>query len=69
MDTVVVSGAIANKLLNGGEAWVRLSWILGLRRLGLDVWFVWWMYKRFPAFSRWMTAQEWAKALKKSGDA
>ena len=40
MDTVVVSGAIANKLLNGGEAWVRLSWILGLRRLGLDVWFV-----------------------------
>lgn len=40
MDTVVVSGAIANKLLNGGEAWVRLSWILGLRRLGFDVWFV-----------------------------
>jgi hypothetical protein len=40
VNTVVVSGAIANKLLNGGEAWVRLSWILGLRRLGLDVWFV-----------------------------
>jgi hypothetical protein len=40
MATVVVGGAIANKLLNGGEAWVRLSWILGLRRLGLDVWFV-----------------------------
>jgi hypothetical protein len=40
MDTVVVSGAIANKHRNGGEAWVRLSWILGLRRLGYDVWFV-----------------------------
>ena len=31
MDTLVVSGAIANKPLNGGEAWVRLSWVLGLR--------------------------------------
>ena len=40
MDTLVVSGAIANKPLNGGEAWVRLSWVLGLRRLGCDVWFV-----------------------------
>jgi hypothetical protein len=40
MDTLVVSGAIANKHLNGGEAWVRLSWILGLRRLGFGVWFV-----------------------------
>ena len=40
METLVVSGAIANKHLNGGEAWVRLSWILGLRRLGFDVWFV-----------------------------
>jgi hypothetical protein len=40
MGTLVVSGAIANKHLNGGEAWVRLSWILGLRRLGFDVWFV-----------------------------
>jgi hypothetical protein len=38
--TVVVSGALANKHRNGGEAWVRLSWILGLRRLGFDVWFV-----------------------------
>ena len=40
METLVVSGAIANKHLNGGEAWVRLSWILGLRRLGFGVWFV-----------------------------
>jgi len=36
--TLVVSGAIANKLAQGGEAWVRLSWALGLRRLGFDVW-------------------------------
>jgi hypothetical protein len=40
MDTLVVSGAIANRPLNAGGVWVRLSWILGLRRLGLDVWFV-----------------------------
>ena len=39
MTTVLVAGAIANKLHNGGEAWVRLSWIRGLRALGLDVWF------------------------------
>jgi hypothetical protein len=38
--TIVVSGAIANKYLNGGEAWVRLSWILGLQRLGCTVHFV-----------------------------
>jgi len=36
----VVAGALANKPLNGGEAWVRLSWVLGLRRLGLHVLFV-----------------------------
>jgi hypothetical protein len=38
--TAIVAGAIANKPLNGGESWVRLSWILGLRRLGFDVYFV-----------------------------
>jgi hypothetical protein len=38
--TVVVAGALANKPANGGEAWVRLSWIRGLQRLGCDVWFV-----------------------------
>jgi hypothetical protein len=38
--TVLVSGAIANKHLNGGEAWVRLNWLLGLRRLGCLVYFV-----------------------------
>jgi len=35
--SVVVAGAIANKPGNGGEAWVRLSWVLGLRRLGCHV--------------------------------
>ena len=38
--TVLVSGAIANKHLNGGEAWARLNWVLGLRRLGCTVYFV-----------------------------
>lgn len=40
MSTLFVSGALANKPGNGGEAWVRLSWILGLQRLGFDVHFV-----------------------------
>ncbi len=35
-----MAGALANKPGNGGEAWVRLSWVLGLRRLGFDVCFV-----------------------------
>ena len=38
--TVVVAGALANKPGNGGEAWVRLGWLLGLRRLGFEVCFV-----------------------------
>ena len=38
MATVVVAGALAAKPGNGGEAWVRLSWVLGLRRLGYDAW-------------------------------
>lgn len=37
MSTILVSGAIANKPLSGGEAWVRMSWVRGLRRLGWDV--------------------------------
>jgi hypothetical protein len=40
MPTAIVSGVLANKPFNGGEAWVRLSWALGLRRLGFDVYFV-----------------------------
>jgi hypothetical protein len=40
MATAIVGGALANKPFNGGEAWVRLSWVLGLQRLGFDVYFV-----------------------------
>jgi hypothetical protein len=38
--SVMVSEALANKADNGGAAWVPLSWVRGLRRVGLDVWFV-----------------------------
>jgi hypothetical protein len=40
MKVVIVAGALANKPGNGGGAWERMSWAAGLRRLGLDVWFV-----------------------------
>jgi hypothetical protein len=40
MMRVIVSGALANKPFNGGEAWVRLSWLRGLERLGCDVFFL-----------------------------
>jgi hypothetical protein len=36
----VVGGVLAGKPGNGGEAWVRLSWALGLRRLGYDAYLV-----------------------------
>src|SRR5207248_11727250 len=37
MTLAVVAGALGNKPWNGGNAWTRLSWLLGLRRLGFDV--------------------------------
>ena len=40
MPTAIISGALANKPLNGGNAWTRLSWALGFQRLGWDIWFV-----------------------------
>lgn len=40
MTTAIVSGALANKPLNGGNAWVILSWLRGLQRLGFHVYFV-----------------------------
>ncbi len=40
MASAIVSGALANKPLNGGEAWVRLAWVLGLDRLGFETYFV-----------------------------
>ncbi len=36
----MVAGALASKARNGGEAWVRLSYVLGIRRLGFDVSFL-----------------------------
>jgi hypothetical protein len=38
--TIIVSGAIANRYPYGGGAWGRLEWILGLKALGFDVYFV-----------------------------
>jgi hypothetical protein len=38
--TIVVAGPLANKPWNGGEAWVRLSYVKGLERLGFTVFFV-----------------------------
>jgi hypothetical protein len=40
MPVVIVAGALANKPGNAGGAWERLSWVVGLRRLGCDVYFV-----------------------------
>jgi len=40
MKIALVSGALANKPYNGGAAWTRLNYILGLRKLGFDVYFV-----------------------------
>lgn len=40
MPVAVVAGAMANKAMSGGEAWVRLSYVAALRRLGWIVHFV-----------------------------
>jgi hypothetical protein len=40
MSVVIVSGALANKLGNGGATWTRLSWALGLKALGFEVAFI-----------------------------
>jgi len=40
MRIAIVSGALANKPASGGNAWTRLQWVLGLRRLGFQVYFV-----------------------------
>ncbi|HSS51813.1 MAG TPA: hypothetical protein VLX28_22965 [Thermoanaerobaculia bacterium] len=53
MATVVISGALANKPWNGGEAWVRLSWLLGFRKLGFDVHFVEEVRRPFEANLAW----------------
>jgi hypothetical protein len=38
--TVVVAGALAGKAGRGGEAWVRLGYVLGLKELGVRAHFV-----------------------------
>jgi hypothetical protein len=40
MTAILVSGPIANKPYNGGNAWAHLSYVLGFRKLGFDVYFV-----------------------------
>lgn len=40
MSIAIVAGALASKARNGGFAWVPLSYALGLRRLGFDVYMV-----------------------------
>jgi NAD(P)-dependent dehydrogenase (short-subunit alcohol dehydrogenase family) len=35
---------------------------------GLDVWFIWWMYRHFPGLSRYIADMEWAAAQKKVAD-
>jgi hypothetical protein len=40
MSVIVIAGALANKPWNGGAAWTRLSWVLGFKRLGYDVYFI-----------------------------
>ena len=37
---IIVAGALANKPMNGGAAWTRISWLLGLRRLGFETYFL-----------------------------
>ena len=40
MTTIIVSGAVANKYLNAGATWTRLSWVLGFKKLGFRVHFL-----------------------------
>jgi hypothetical protein len=40
MKTIVIAGALANRRMNGGGAWVRLSWLRGLKKLGFHVFFI-----------------------------
>ena len=37
---VIISGALANKPGNGGNAWSRLSWVRGFQQLGCEVLFL-----------------------------
>src|SRR5262245_40648004 len=62
--TVIVSGAIAHKALNGGNAWSRLSWVLGFKRLGFEVWFI----EQIPkAFGQSVNLAYFRSAMKQAG--
>ncbi len=60
MSTVVVAGALGNKPGQAGEAWVKLSWVRGLQRLGFDVWFVEQLAESLPDDS---PAAPWFRAV------
>jgi hypothetical protein len=53
MTVALVAGALANKPGNGGAAWTRLSWTLGLAQLGFDVHFVEQIGAPDPAAEEW----------------
>jgi hypothetical protein len=40
VSTIVVGAGLARRPLNGGAPWARLQWVLGLRRLGFNVYLV-----------------------------
>lgn len=58
--TAIVSGALANKPENGGNAWTRLCWISGLRQLGFRVFFV---ERLAPSVERNSALEESERAL------
>jgi hypothetical protein len=59
MTIVVVSGAMAAKAGNAGNAWTRLSWVGAFERLGFDAWFV----EETPPGSDHGEAVAWAAAV------
>jgi hypothetical protein len=63
---IAVAGALAAKPANGGEAWVRLSYILGLRRLGAEVSFVEQVDSASPAAIAWFESITRAFAIRAS---
>ena len=60
MTFAVVSGALGNKPGQSGEAWVKLSWVRGLERLGIEVWFVEQLAESMAEDER---APEWFRAV------
>jgi len=64
------SGSAFNKIRKPEE--VARSLLGGVERgrlnnfPGIDVWFVWFVTRRFPALSRWLASREWAAARAKT---